>query len=549
LPCPASPSFTFGARIPGFLALLLSAGLLWSGELAGQEEERERFLIIHLDGVSSQVFVDELEAGRLENLRRAFPDDQIIPYGVTFYPPFTSAVVTRLRHGIAADDGRVVDWEEYDPESREHLGPTGVFLSYAATVPRRARSTFLYGLPYMDPVAGLSLWNLPELVDTYGTLEFYWFGTDTAGHLWGEDALRRSLRRFDRHVPRALNRLDDEVNILIYADHGMVFGQAKAYDDQVEEALDSRVEHYAYPNIYLRDGEDPEEVAHDLLERSWLDLVFFRDGPDLAVGLHRGGRIELTRDGSRIRYAHDGSDPFGYDLSGYEGEFLSPDEWLDLTFDHNFPYAPVRVLELLDNPHSGELIAVLNEPRVKTGPWSLRGNHHGLTASDMTVPVLVRGPALEHLNGRRHARLEDLLAHVDPELVHPNPPHRELHSVHGWFPLDSDGGGALELSVSPRYRMRAGADLDREHGDHAWATFDVASGILSRTWVGGGITSHPRTRPVLLLDHHIRVARFGLNARLAHGRPNRLDLVYRPFESSMEVRLRNFRMVGLGFRL
>lgn len=545
---PASPPSPYRARILGFLALLLPAGAFGSGELAGQEGQRERFLIIHLDGVSSQVFLDELEAGRLENLRRTFEDDEIIPYGVTFYPPFTSAVVTRLRHGIAADDGRVVDWEEYDPESREYLGPTGVFLSYAATVPRRARSSFVYGLPYMDRLAGLSLWNLPELVDTYGTLEFYWFGTDTAGHLWGEEALRRNLRRFDRHIPRTLDRLDGEVNLLIYADHGMVFGQARAYDEQVEDALDSRVEHYAYPNIYLRDGEDPEEVAHDLLQGSWLDLVFFRDGPDRIIGLSRGGRVELTRDGSRVRYRHDGSDPFGYDRLGYEGDLLSPDEWMDLTFDHTFPYAPVRVLELLENPRSGDLITVLNEPRVKTGPWSFRGNHHGLTASDMTVPVLVRGPALDHLRGREHLRLEDILADVDPDLLHPQPPHRVLHSMRGWLPLDSDGTAAMELSFSPRYRMRAGADLDRGNGDHAWAAFDVASGILSRTWMGGGITNHPRTRPVLLLDHHIQVAQFGLEGRLAHGRSSRLDVVYRPSDR-IEIRVRNLRLVGLGIRL
>lgn len=533
--------------------------------------DEPRYLLIHLDGVSADLFAEELEAGHLENLRAFFSDHGIIGHGVTFFPPFTSNVVLRLRHGVGMEEGEVLDWGGFDSDEEVQRGRVGVFMEYAATLPRRTRSNFIHGFPVLDHLAGLSLWNVPEKLDTYGVVEFYWFGTDTAGHVWGEDAIRDNLRRFDRYFRGLAGNLDDDVHVVIYADHGMVFGEVEPYDAEVAAFLEGRIRNYAYPNIHLSEGEDPEEVARELVTETWQDFAFYQVEPGWVEGFDAGGRrLHIRREGGggealrspeglqstvSYRFEGPGPDPLGYEELGYRGEPLTPDEWLDLTHDQTYPYAPIRILELFSNPRVGDVVTVLND-KPKAGPWVYAGNHHGLTRSDMAVPVLVRGAELEHLYERSHVRLENLLARVSLQPFAPRTPSRERHEAVGWA---LEGGSGLrlggELVLSPRYRTRLGAraEAPRDGGGterELWGSWDVVSGFLSRFWVGAGVHQGPDvdgTRFLVRVDHEMRVRRLGAVIRLSTARSARLDLFFRMHDHA-DLQVRNLEGMGVRVR-
>jgi hypothetical protein len=562
-------------------------------ESAVAPEPSPRYLLIHLDGVGADVLSDELDAGNLPNLQAFFGQDGIIRHGVTFYPPFTSNVVLRLRHGIGMEEGEILDWGAYDPDDEVQRGRAGVFMEYASTVPRRTRSNFIHGFPVLDHLAGFSLWNVPEKLDAYGVVEFYWFGTDTAGHVWGEEALRENLRRFDRYFGGLASNLDDDVHVVVYADHGMVYGEVEHYDLEVEHFLEGRIRHYAYPNIYLKDGEDPDQVARELVRETWQDLAFYQAEPGWIVGYDAGGRqlhfqaaftegevdgeaggepggeglLEAGRglgdwrssDGlqPRVRYWFEGPgpDPLGYWEIGYQGEALTSDQWLELTHDQDYPYTPIRILELFSNPRAGDVVTVLND-KPKAGPWIYSGNHHGLNRNDMSVPVLVRGEELSHLYGRDHVRLENLLSRASIESFESRDPSRERHEVVGWVLDDVTGARAAgEAFLSPRYRLRLGIRAESAWGmegteGELWGSWDLVSGFLSRLWVGAGVHRGPEvegTRALLRLDHELRVRRLGAIIRLSTAQSARLDFFVRLHDHA-DLKLRNLEGMGLRVR-
>ena len=552
------------------------------------------FLLIHIDGVSSDLFQEEWDAGRLPALRAFFGDRGYIPHGVSMYPPFTSALILRVRDGLAMDEGAVIDWGVWDADEESFLGRFGVFQKYLRSMPRRSRSNILTGFPYAHHLAGAALWNLPEKVERYGQVEFYWFNTDTVGHLWGEEAQRENLRLFDRYFRGLARNLDPEVQVLIYADHGMTFGEVLDYDREVASYLEDRAVFYAYPNVYLAPGEDPGQVAQDLVRDTWQGFAFHRVGADAVEGFDpagrrlrfewvspspvagpaptshppehpvlegeegrssrsdeaSGGAVDRAgaRAGARIRYIlpADGVDPLGYWELGYRGEALTPQEWLALTHDQEFPYAPVRILQLFDNPRVGDVVTVLNAGP-KSGPWVRHGNHHGLLRSDMAVPVLVRGERLESLKGRTHLPLEELGRYLPEGGFNGLEPAREDHRAAAWT-------SSANLALSPRYRVRLGAEVLGAWDDgeprrgRGWAAWDVWSGYLTRAWIGAGVArDQDGGRALLRGDVEMRVRQVGARVGVASDESTRLDLFVRAGRH-LDIQLRNFQEVGVGVR-
>ena len=91
-------------------------------------------------------------------------------------------------------------------------------------IPRINRTNFIHGITGLDFLAGLSMYNIPTLLEKYGVLEFYWFATDSVGHIFGERMHLKKIYQFDRYLGR-LNRIMDlsEVNLVLYSDHGMIY--------------------------------------------------------------------------------------------------------------------------------------------------------------------------------------------------------------------------------------------------------------------------------------------------------------------------------------
>lgn len=290
------------------------------------------------------------------------------------------------------------------------------------------------------------------------------------------------------------------------------------------------------------------EVAERVLRETRYDFAFVASGPDRVTGWSSQAEFAFEREGERIRYTHDGSeDPLGYGSLGYGGEALSPDDWLSLTHAAPFPYTPVRVFELLENPRAGDVVVVLNAPRVMDGPWSIAGNHQGLTAVEMTVPVLVRGPDLNHLRGRQYIRLEELLPEDGAGLPRPRSPGRETHTAQLWAPTASDQPLELHVEASPRYRTRIGLEAVGRDSHRAWGMFDLSSGYLARLWVGVGVRGGPDSGAFLTAEYRFRVRDVGLDLQVTSGGAPDLEFFYR-IGNHLELRLREFDALGLAIR-
>ncbi|GAF88149.1 unnamed protein product, partial [marine sediment metagenome] len=110
----------------------------------------------------------------------------------------------------------------------------------------------------------LPLLNVPELLETYGVIEFYWLATDALGHLMGPKLYEASIRRFDRYFGNLVKKLNlDEVNLILYCDHGMSFGRFINADQgkEIERIAGDDLEVFIHPNVYLKDPDKKDKVA------------------------------------------------------------------------------------------------------------------------------------------------------------------------------------------------------------------------------------------------------------------------------------------------
>jgi len=85
--------------------------ILLSFPLTG--EASPKFLILHLDAVSSQNFFQYMEEGYLPNLKAVFEDGHMIHYGLSLYPGGTETAIPHLKEGVDNSSGRV-GWGYYD---------------------------------------------------------------------------------------------------------------------------------------------------------------------------------------------------------------------------------------------------------------------------------------------------------------------------------------------------------------------------------------------------------------------------------------------------
>lgn len=449
-----------------------------------------KFLIIHLDGVSSQDFLQELEAGNLPNLERIFGKKGMIPYGLTLYPGATEVVIPRMKDSLGSEEGPL-SWGAYDRQENRIISPLEVFLEKFFHVDRRARANYLHGFPGLDFLAGLSMYNIPELLDKYPVLEFYWFGTDTMGHIFGRKQHHESLRRFDRYLGELVQMLEDEnINIIIYTDHGMTFkedSQMVPLDRVVEETVEDNLIAFFYPNIYLEDVTKKGTLARRLNENEYIDLVFYKKNPDEVVGLHQEGRVFFIRSEEGTKYSYEGKDVFKYFADGYCGGFLTDEEWLSLTYKSRYPAVPCNVYNFFTNPLAGDLAIVVEPPKIPPGIYARTANHTSLLHTDMMGPILLKGPDVEHLYEREYMWLHTLFQEIPELCFQDTAPQREKHSLFFWGSPEDAG---VELGFSPSYRWRMLLEGNQKllRGQ---IQYDLFSSFISRLWISGGLEKKP----------------------------------------------------------
>lgn len=412
-----------------------------------------RFLVLHVDAVSAADFERGLEQGRLPNVARAF-EGGTYRRALTLFPASTPMIYPRLHSGQCNAEGGAIGFGGFDRSCERPIGELEVLLGLVGALPRRAVTTLVYGVPGLDPLASLAMQNVPALLERDGVVEFLWFSTDTYGHLLGAEAHARSLERFDAALGALLPRLDlERTNLVLYGDHGLSFG-----DDTVDldalfaDRVGAQLRHVAYPNLYLRDPGEAARVARALAAPGGLDYAFHRAGPDRVEGYVDGRWVAFVAEGDAIAYRSDG-DPLGYAALGYDGTALTPDAWLALTVDARFPATPANLYRYLQHPGVGDVVAGVNPPRIPATMRANRGNHAGLVATDLVVPVLVRGPAFDHLADAEPIWLHTLFAGIEA-VTAPPPSPREPNALSVTWRLDDASVSAWRTSRAARGRSR-----------------------------------------------------------------------------------------------
>jgi hypothetical protein len=508
-----------------------------------------RFLVFHLDAVSACVFEAALAEGRLPNIVRAF-EGGTYRHAVTLFPASTPMIYPRLHTGECNASGAAVGFGGFDRARDRPIHEVEVFLGLVEALPRRAVATIVYGVPGMDVLATLAMQNLPGLLERHEVVEFMWFSTDAYGHLYGADAHARSLDRFDAALGQLLPHIDlERTNLILYADHGLTFCSDTV---DLEALYAARVgvdlRHAAYPNLYLHDPGAAARVAAALAADGGVDFAFFRAAPGRVEGYVDGRWLAFVGAGDGVAYrSHD--DPLGYAELGYDGASLTPEAWLGLTGEARYPATPANIYRYLQHPGSGDVVAGVNPPRIPRTVRANCGNHAGLVASDLVVPVLTRGPDLAHIAGDRPIWLHQLYDGVD-ELTEARPQVREAHAFGVAWRLE-DASAVAHLTVSPGEGRRLVLEADRERWQ-TWAEVDVLSTYLTRWWLGAGVAYQPRVGAVhpmacATVELDLADARVSVEATYTPGRWTvgvglRLRLV-----DGWRVWFRSPTTVGIGF--
>jgi len=144
----------------------------------------------------------------IPNLKAVFENGHIIHYGLSLFPGGTETIYPRLKKGLDNSTGDSVGWGYYDRDKERVIPEYKTWFYLFSHIPRRARASFIYGLPGLDPFMFLPLLNVPELLETYGVVEVIWFATDVLGHMLGQRLRRASVCRFDRYFGRLIKRLN-----------------------------------------------------------------------------------------------------------------------------------------------------------------------------------------------------------------------------------------------------------------------------------------------------------------------------------------------------
>ena len=472
------------------LFLLLFLSLSFAAQT--NSDTNPKFLIVHLDAVSSPNFFQYMDEGYLPHLKEFFGEGNIIKYGLSLFFGGTEMIYPRLKKGLGNEVGESVGWGYYDREKDRVVSDIKTFSHMFSSIPRRARASIIYGIPFFDNLMFLPILNIPQLLDTYGVIELLWFATDATGHALNEKIYLNSIRRFDRYFGRLVKNLNtDEVNIIIYSDHGMSFDN-EVYINHVpliKNVVGDGLRAFLFPNVYLKDINLKDYYAQKIIEETEIDFTFYKETekPNRVIGYSLTGKVIFEEnDEGKIRYLFSGEDVFNYYEDGYQSEWLADSEWLSLTRDSKYPAVPPNIFRFLSNKNSGDIILVVNPPKIIHTMLNYSANHHGITNTDLLVPILLRGKELDHLYDREEMWLHTLFTSI-PTLSFDNiEPKREKNSLSLWGSASEENNYGFQLSLSPAYRWNVVLRYEQEIGK-GWFEYDVYSSYVVRLWAGAGL--------------------------------------------------------------
>lgn len=543
--------------------LFLLIGIFWLITIPIQTvaNDQPKLILIHLDAVSTHYFEQELEKGNLPNIKGFFGEEGIINHTITYFPSKTPVVISSIREGETQQDAELPGWkwniEEMEGlqegiQKEEDVGLIGSFLKMAFSKSRLSTTTLIYGLPVFHWMAGPAFVNLADYLKDYDVLQFYWYNIDTQGHFNGEEAYLEQFAAFDKQLGRLIRRLDDDVNIIIYSDHGMVFGEGVDADTMVENVVGDNLGVYSFPSLYLQDPTTKSEYAKKLVEDTDIDFTFFRSSDYEVTGFHKDGTIRFIKniEEESVRYEYSDTDLLRYYDKGYNGEYLTREEWLELTHSINYPLAPINIYYYTENPRAGDIITLFEADKFHQTGYSSSGNHGGFTSLDMSVPLLIHGPDVESLKDRDYFWLPELFMEID-NINFNAEPNRERHFLGSRYDFKRDRF-VTDISLSPSYRLNYGASLyssDFSEYDRidVWGKADLFRSYLTRTWVGVGVEiKDSGYTPFFMFNYDINIRRFVIQNSFATNRQYYFRMAYEATDWFALTTV-NFNSLGVRF--
>ena len=537
------------------IVTFLSIVFLFVQILPAQEAKNDspQLILIHLDAVSTYYFNQELEKGNLPNIQSFFGDEGIIENTITYFPSKTPVVISSLRFGRSVRNVGFPGWEwMIDRVEETTVRTAGTFMKMTHSTSRLSRTNILYGLPIFHWLAGPALINTSDYLKDYNVLQFYWYNIDTQGHFYGEERYLKEYQKFDEKFGQLIDRLDDDVNIIIYSDHGMTFGEGFDILGQLEDLLGKDILVYSYPTLYIKNPEKKDYFAKKIIEETDLDFTFFEADYKTVKGYHQKGALYFIKDWelNKIRYEYSGEDVLGYNDLGYNGEYLDRDEWLELTYDAEYPMAPMNIFYHLDNEVTSDIVTLFKKDKFPQTGYSSMGNHGGFTYQDMTVPLLVKGEEVSSLKEKSYYWLPDLFNDIEG-MDFEQSPQRERHFVGSRYDFKRNRM-VTDISFSPKYRIHYGlAAYGTDHFNYDrvdfWGKADLYRSYLVRAWAGAGVEMKDSGyTPFFIFNYDIHVRRFVVQNSFATNRQFYFRMAYevKPWLAITSV---NFNSLGVRF--
>lgn len=531
------------------VALLMLLMLPFQSKMFAQKSGSDKLILIHVDGLSLSHVLEEAEKGNLPNLMAFFGEEGVIKNTVTYFPSKTPTVISSIKDGVTPENAALAGWIQTDESGTGLRGMVSTFLEMAFSKPRMATTNLIYGIPFLDILAGPAMQNIPTYLRDYDVIQFFWYKTDTHAHFFGEEAYRKQLRVFDRDFGKLTNRLPDNVNIIIYSDHGLTFGKGVELEDYVDDVIGDDLLAYSFPTLYLHQQDKVENHARTLVEQTPIGVTFFKSGDQEVTGIHFDGEFTFKEVNGKIQYFFTGKDLLGYTTLGYDGSGLNADEWLRLTYNTDYPMAPVNIYYFMQNRSAGDIITLLNPNEYNQTGYSSKANHGGFNRSDMISPMFVKGDALESLQGRDYFWLPKLFNELQKFEVDAEP-NRDRHYLSSRYNLRS-GKVVTELAISPTYRVYYGAnlywdrELERDELD-IWGQVDIFRTFMSRLWIGGGVEIDVENEfsPFFKLRYDLHLRKLVVQNFYSTNRAFQFKIAYE-VTPSVAFEITNFRSLGL----
>ncbi len=445
-------------------------------------------VLIWLDCVAGDVFVDMYKRGRLQNLSEFFSEGVFIENVVSCFPTVSESVEGGVISGFFSGETNMVG-ERYFSRKLQAVRHYKFNAKAKLDFNPRLRSRTI------DAIVGRSV-AMGRIIDTSGEnivdlkalkyeregslkivgrrievaskivyekrprLLFFTISGDHVSHVYGRngEAVKNLIKEFDKEFPvlaDSLNNVYGEGKYLlfIFSDHGSAnvsrhldlpsllsehgFKPASTEllvrEDYIDSAALSNgrrmgLLYFAHPEYGWRRRPGYKVLRSyrfrgrniDLLglfaQQEGVEHVFAKYDQKSVIVVSKEGEGLIQYDPASNRYKYSvlrGSDPLKY---GLEPRWMSEEEWLKATLEHEYPDAVVQVYSMFKSRNCGDIVLNASSSWDFWEPWDisypgLKAAHGGLSRDEMMTFILAKVPGIKGAEVE-YARIIDIYATI-----------------------------------------------------------------------------------------------------------------------------------------